>query len=390
MSPRIFCLAAALLARAADGSRAVVAAAADATASPGSSGFLGVLRAAAERSGIASLAELRGLEAVQVKEAALKESNHFRNPKVWGPVFWFFLHDSAFAQDQEIPEDQQERLRTWYTEEVPGLLPCDECQERTRKVIKSLQPIPSETWSNRTNLIYWVIMFHNHVNLDMERPVVPPERVIGHYVEMFDPYLSGKDAQPVAITFDPSVDAGKDPQTAFPKKWKPGGIDTPEIIMFRMPAVWGPVGWFLLESLALAQDDSKPVHHKEALVNFYTKKAGHVLPCPHCGMHLRGHLSSGRAPLPESNMSRLELVHWVHDLHNVVNREKKFPTSEFAWNKFVEGITWQYTIGPPVDAYLGNGPLKTPPGIHAEGVRSSCSRATAHAAAVLLAVAALP
>jgi hypothetical protein len=293
-------------------------------------------------------------------EATLKEPNHFRNPRIWGPVFWFFLHDVAFAQEQEIPAEQQEKLIFFFTEEVADILPCAECQKRTRRIIKSMQPVAEDTWSNRTKLIMWVIMLHNHVNLDMEKQVVPPERVLGHYVAIFDR------AEPVAITFDPSTDSGRDPQDAFPKVWHAGGMKTPEVIRFRMPKVWGPVGWFFLQSLALAQDDLAPADSKAALVHFYTKSLSFVLPCPFCGMHLRGHLDEGRSPLPTTNMTRSELARWVSDLHNVVNREKKEPSSQFPWAQVVVGFNSQYEVGPPIDAYLGNGgTLKTPYGGHA-------------------------
>lgn len=321
-------------------------------------GFLGVLRHAVARGGVATGAGLEKLGQGS-GEAVLKDSNHFRNPLVWGPVTWFFIHDVAFAQEQEIPAEQQANLKAFFTEEMASILPCEECQARTRKIIKAMQPIPEDTWSNRTTLIYWVIMFHNNVNLDMEKPVVPVDRVLGHYVKNFDA------GEPVSITFDPSEDPGVDPQTAFPKKWKAGGLETPEVIRFRMPKVWGPVGWFFLQSLALAQDDGHSPVHKDALVHFYINRAANVLPCPHCGMHLQGHLDSGRATLPTTNMNRFELAQWVNDLHNVVNREKKEPSAQFPWDKVVSGFNHQYSVGPPIDAYLGNGPLKTPAG-HAE------------------------
>lgn len=266
-----------------------------------------------------------------------------------------------------------------------------------------MQPIAEDTWSNRTKLIMWVIMFHNHVNLDMEKQVVPPERVLGHYVAIFER------AEPVAITFDPGTDSGRDPQEAFPKVLDPscpkcGLLDaaclkslddackTPEIIRFRMPKVWGPVGWFFLQSLALAQDDLAPADSKAALVHFYTKSLSFVLPCPFCGMHLRGHLDEGRSALPTTNMTRSELARWVSDLHNVVNREKKEPSPQFPWAQVVVGFNGQYEVGPPIDAYLGNGgALKTPHGSHSRhsaatrARHSAATRARAPAAAAAVA-----
>ncbi|CAK0833962.1 unnamed protein product [Prorocentrum cordatum] len=350
--------------------------------------LLGLLRRAAARGGLeehsealVSWARHASLIGGGSREATLKEPNHFRNPHVWGPVAWFFLHDVAFAQEQEIPDEQQEKLRFFFTDEVADIMPCDECQTRTRRIIKSMQPIAEDTWSNRTKLIMWVIMFHNHVNLDMEKQVLPPERVLGHYVAMFDR------AEPVAITFDPSTDSGRDPQEAFPTVWHAGGMKTPEIIRFRMPKVWGPVGWFFLQTLALAQEDSAPANSKAALVHFYTKSLSFVLPCPFCGMHLRGHLDEGRSPLPTTNMTRSELARWVSDLHNVVNREKKEPSPQFPWAKVVVGFNGQYELGPPIDVYLGNGgPLRTPSGGHApKSAAPRRARARAPAAAATLA-----
>lgn len=325
---------------------------------PRAVGLLRFVRESVARIGFGRKGAAR--EGVTVRRAAggsatvLREPSHFRNPKILGPVMWFFLHDVAFSQEQEIPPEQQEWLRLFFTEELPHILPCETWRERTRKIVADMQPVDEHVWANRTSLITWVIMFHNHINFDMEKPVVPVPRVLGHYVAIFER------GEPVPISFDPSSDSGSDPKKAFPEVWYPGGIKTPEIIMFRMPKVWGPVGWFLLQSLALAQDDDEPPEQRSHLIHFYTRTLSHVLPCPFCGMHLRGHMAEKKVPLPNSTWTRERLSHWISDLHNVVNREKKEPSPQFPWEEVVERYNSVYMNRQPADVYLGKGPLKTP------------------------------
>ena len=35
----------------------------------------------------------------------------YRNPTVWGPPTWFFLHSMTLALDDEVPVEQQETIK---------------------------------------------------------------------------------------------------------------------------------------------------------------------------------------------------------------------------------------------------------------------------------------
>mmetsp|Transcript_52641 Transcript_52641/g.140320 ORF Transcript_52641/g.140320 Transcript_52641/m.140320 type:complete len:210 (-) Transcript_52641:81-710(-) len=88
---------------------------------------------------------------------------------------------------------------------------------------------------------------------------------------------------------------------------------------YRSPASWGPPTWFFLHSLTLAQEEniSVPVQQsiKELLTTLQT-----TLPCPSCGKHLARHMEE--SPIDPHLGTRAELVQWMIDLHNTVNRDR--------------------------------------------------------------------
>lgn len=85
--------------------------------------------------------------------------------------------------------------------------------------------------------------------------------------------------------------------------------------------IWGPFAWIFLHSITLDYPDEPTVEDKKNIRDFFTL-AGKVLPCDICRGHYQENLK--KHPLTEQVLSsRFDLVKWLVDLHNEVNKATK-------------------------------------------------------------------
>ena len=94
--------------------------------------------------------------------------------------------------------------------------------------------------------------------------------------------------------------------------------------------VWGPHGWFFLESICLAYPDAPSSQDKQRIKEFFYALQ-HVLPCPTCRENYAQHLIDH--PLTDAAvMSRANLVTWILSIHNSVRQstgKRPFSLQEF-------------------------------------------------------------
>lgn len=89
------------------------------------------------------------------------------------------------------------------------------------------------------------------------------------------------------------------------------------------PEIWGPHAWFFLHSITLAYPDNPSYGDKENVKTFF-KSFYKVLPCPKCRIHYENHLE--RMPITNEIVeSKQQLVQWLIDLHNAVNKSTNKP-----------------------------------------------------------------
>jgi mitochondrial FAD-linked sulfhydryl oxidase len=82
------------------------------------------------------------------------------------------------------------------------------------------------------------------------------------------------------------------------------------------PKVWGPGLWLALHSITLNYPHYPTEKEKEEITNFFIL-TGKVLPCFYCRDNFRRHLKE----YPINVDSKTELVNWLIDIHNDVNKE---------------------------------------------------------------------
>ena len=86
------------------------------------------------------------------------------NPSIWGPSFWYTLHNSAlqFPIDP-TPFASQTMLN--FILALPWILPCSNCSEHAKQFL-SAYPDLREAVSSRDNIFKFFWDFHNHVNVN--------------------------------------------------------------------------------------------------------------------------------------------------------------------------------------------------------------------------------
>jgi hypothetical protein len=82
--------------------------------------------------------------------------------------------------------------------------------------------------------------------------------------------------------------------------------------------IWGPHLWFSLHTISFAYP-VKPTHEdKDNYKNFFLNLK-HVIPCAVCKRNYKRHLEEH--PIEGYLDTKKKLVHWVIDMHNMVNAE---------------------------------------------------------------------
>ena len=103
------------------------------------------------------------------------------------------------------------------------------------------------------------------------------------------------------------------------------------------PPIWGPYVWVTLHLFAYSYPD-KPSDERKQQMNDFLLNLSVNLPCPGCGHHCAEYVATN----PPKTNNRSELVKWVRDFHNAVNRrtgkrELSYAESErFLMNEVVD------------------------------------------------------
>jgi len=193
-----------------------------------------------------------------VSTTASEDATHFRNPKVWGPAAWFFLHSVTLSQPSEISDtEQQKRLQRFFTEDLSWLLPCPACGEHARDHLKAMEKdTPSTTWTFRSQLVKFVSDLHNRVNDQLNKESVPLKTFLAGYSEIC------KQTPPVSVYLpsQPTADFNQ---------------DSLQYSSFKRQVIWGPPSWFFFHSISLSQAEPIPQEQQARLKRFFHTR--HVL-----------------------------------------------------------------------------------------------------------------
>lgn len=106
----------------------------------------------------------------------------YRNPTVWGPPTWFFLHSMTLALDDDVPADQQAHIKSLMND-LTAVLPCPSCGVNLAKHMKE-HPIDMHL-TKRKDMVKWMVDIHNMVNKDVGNREVSQDEALKGYKKAF-------------------------------------------------------------------------------------------------------------------------------------------------------------------------------------------------------------
>ena len=89
------------------------------------------------------------------------------SPDVFGPPFWFTLHNGANKYPENPNKIVQKKMKDFIIA-IPIMLPCLKCKDHATSYIESNLEKLDKIVSSRKNLFNFFVDFHNYVNKTYE------------------------------------------------------------------------------------------------------------------------------------------------------------------------------------------------------------------------------
>lgn len=92
-----------------------------------------------------------------------------RDPEVFGPAFWFTLHNGSIRYPEEASPIVLEKMKGFILG-LPYMVPCENCQSHAISYIEKHYDELSEVCKGQKNLFKFFFDFHNYVNKRLGKP----------------------------------------------------------------------------------------------------------------------------------------------------------------------------------------------------------------------------
>ena len=92
-----------------------------------------------------------------------KDHANSGNPEVWGPAFWFSLHNGAIYYPIKASPTWCERMK-YFILGIPVMVPCEKCSDHATAYIEANYDNLDNAVSGRDALFKFYLDFHNFVN----------------------------------------------------------------------------------------------------------------------------------------------------------------------------------------------------------------------------------
>ncbi len=105
------------------------------------------------------------------------------NPKIWGASAWIFLHNIAYGYPT-TPSKEEQNAAIDFLNSLQYMLPCKTCSELYKKDLILLEKeLPlKKAVENKNNLIRWMNMMHNKVNLHLNKKTFTDDEYEKYYL----------------------------------------------------------------------------------------------------------------------------------------------------------------------------------------------------------------
>ena len=112
--------------------------------------------------------QLKKVRPLQLKYEEKKFDNT-SHPDVFGPSFWFTLHNGASRYPIKASPFQAEKMKG-FIRGIPVMLPCDKCSLHAQSYIEENEKDLDDIVSGREKLFEFFWRFHNFVNRRNNKP----------------------------------------------------------------------------------------------------------------------------------------------------------------------------------------------------------------------------
>ena len=102
------------------------------------------------------------------------------SPEIWGPAYWFGLHNAASKYPGKATPLWKERMKN-YILGIPVSVPCEKCSVHATAYIENHYNDLDSVVSGRDNLVEFFCTFHNYVSKRLGKPEMKLEDVIELY-----------------------------------------------------------------------------------------------------------------------------------------------------------------------------------------------------------------
>jgi len=104
-----------------------------------------------------------------VEETYTIEKYDNTNPSVWGPPFWFTLHNGALNYPSLANPLYIERMKNFILG-IPVMIPCHTCKDHAISFIEYHKDQLDYICASRDKLFKFFVDFHNQVNVRYKKP----------------------------------------------------------------------------------------------------------------------------------------------------------------------------------------------------------------------------
>ena len=101
----------------------------------------------------------------------INKVNTLTSPGVWGPSFWFILHNSANSYENSPSPLTVKRMKNFIIG-IPIMVPCASCREHSTGYIEEKMDKLDDICSNKDKLFNFFVDFHNFVNKRLNKPIM--------------------------------------------------------------------------------------------------------------------------------------------------------------------------------------------------------------------------
>jgi hypothetical protein len=94
-----------------------------------------------------------------------------KDPEVWGPSFWFTLHNGSINYPLVANDLCKQRMKQFIIG-MEVMIPCEKCSDHATSYIEKNWNHLDEIVSTRDNLFKFFVDFHNEVNKRYNKPLM--------------------------------------------------------------------------------------------------------------------------------------------------------------------------------------------------------------------------